>query len=649
MIKRLVIKKSALLSFVILFLLSTVSFGQDKEVKKLVKEAESYFETGEYAEIEDALNLFLKANELKPGDAHISYMIGVCYHKLGHGLQGLKYLEASKNAGNKSAGLNYYLGLSYHLAHRFDEGILLLEDFVHHSNHPDEEMMEIAKLTIEYCKNGRELIKEPLKVKIKNMGPNINSKYPDYVPAISADETVLLFTSRRDNTTGGGIDPQDGLYYEDIYMSTKTDTTWSPAQRLGTIINTPIHDGCVGISPDGQEMFIYKIVGNQKWGDLYVSDLKGDTWTTPKSMGPNINSKDWEPSGSITSDEKTFFFTSNRDGGVGGTDIYMTSKLPNGEWGPAILLGPEINTIHDEDSPFIHADGKTLYFSSKGHNSMGGYDIFSCIIDVETGKIKGQPKNVGYPINTADDDIFFVWSADNKRAYFSSYREGGYGEKDLYVLERDDANAALVVLKGTIKSCDESKPIAATIVVTDNTTGKKIGIYNSNSSTGKFTVILPAGKNYGIAVEASNYLFYSKNIDVPLLNHYLEIKDTICMERIKVGSSIVLRNVFFDVNKATLRPESEAELERLSEILVHNPTIKIQISGHTDSDGNDDHNLKLSDARAHAVVDYLVNKKSISQDRLSWKGYGETQPVAPNDTPENKQLNRRTEFEILSQ
>lgn len=628
-----------------------VSIAQDKdkekEVKKLVKEGETLLKSGEKVDSEEALKVFLKADKLKPGDALINYKIGICYHNLGHGLQALPHLEISKKAGNKALDLNYYLGLSYHLAHKFDEGIDLLNTYVMNGKDEDEEMLEKAKRTIVYCRNGKELVKEPIKVKISNLGPNVNSKFPDYVPAISADETVLLFTSRRDNTTGGGKDPQDGLYYEDIYVSYKTDTAWGPAVKLGGVgINTNIHDACVGISPDGQEMFIYKIVGKERWGDLYVSDLKGDVWGEPKSMGTNINSKFWEPSGSITADEKTFFFTSNREGGVGGTDIYMSRRQPNGEWGPAKLLGPQINTKYDEDSPFIHADGKTLYFSSKGHNSMGGYDIFSVEIDVETGKILGKPKNIGYPINTADDDIFFVWSADNKRAYFSSYREGGYGEKDLYMLERDDANAALVVLKGTIKSCDEQMPIAATIIVTDNATAKPIGIYNSNSSTGKYTVILPAGKNYGIAVEAKGYLFYSKNIDIPLLNHYLEINDTICLEKIKIGTHIILRNIFFDVNKATLRKESEAELARLYEIMVNNPTLKIQIDGHTDSDGNDDYNMKLSDARAHAVVDYLI-KKGISKERLSWKGYGETQPIAPNDTPENKQLNRRTEFEII--
>lgn len=617
--------------------------AQDKEIKKILREAETSYE---YDETEDALKLFLQADLLSPQDPHINYMIGICYHKTGQGVKGLSYLEAAKKAGNDGIALQYYLGLSYHLSHRFDEAIAALQEFIGKAKGADPQMTATAKKTIEYCTNGKLLVRDPVKVKIKNLGPNINSKYPDYVPAISADETVLLFTSRRENSTGGML-ADDGHYFEDIYISHRTDTTWSKAEKLGNGINTPTHDGCVGISPDGHEMYIYKVAKGQTYGDLYVSDLVGDQWSLPRSMGSNINSEYWEPSGSITANEEVFFFTSNRKGGTGGTDIYMSKRQPNGQWGKAMLLGPKINTQYDEDSPFIHADGKTLYFSSKGHNSMGGYDIFSCVINVETGEVVEAPKNIGYPINTADDDIFFVWSADNKRGYFSSSREGGYGEKDLYVLERDEGNAALVVLKGTIKECKDQQPIGSTIIVTDNATSKPIGVYNSNTSSGKYTVILPAGKNYGIAVEAPGYLFYSKNIDVPLLNTYLEIKDTICLEKIEIGTTIVLRNVFFDVNKATLRSESEAELERLTEILVNNPTLKIQIDGHTDSDGNDEYNLKLSDERAHAVVEYLVTKKGISKERLSWKGYGETEPVVPNDSPENKQMNRRTEFEII--
>jgi outer membrane protein OmpA-like peptidoglycan-associated protein/tetratricopeptide (TPR) repeat protein len=614
-----------------------------KDFKKLSTKAQEFFDAEDY---ENALVFALKADALKPKDPALSNFIALIYINESDELKALPYLIAAKEGGVKDPKLSYNLGVAYHLAHRFPEAVTELQKYRATLKPSEiEELAEVDRI-LDNCKQGDDLIKKPVKVKIRNLGPAVNSKYPDYVPAISADETTLLFTSRRDNTTGGQKAKEDDQYYEDIYISVKSnDSTWTTAVGLGNGINTPSHDACVGISPDGQEMYIYRVTPHDG-GDLFSSDLKGAIWSAPKSLGPNINTTSWEPSASITSDDKVLFFTSNRKGGFGGRDIYMSKRLVNGEFGPPVHLGPRINTKYEEDSPFIHADGKTLYFSSKGHKSMGGFDIFSCTINTETGEITSDPVNIGYPINTADDDIFFVWSADNKRAYFSSVREGGYGDKDLYVLERDEANAALVVFKGRIFGCDDKNPVAATIIVTDNSTGKPVGVYNSNSSTGRYTVILPAGKDYGIAVEAPHYLFYSKHINIPFLDHYLEIQDTVCLQKIKIGTTIVLRNVFFDVDKATLTNQSEAELQRLYEILKDNAHIKIQISGHTDSDGNDEHNLKLSDARAKAVVDYLL-KKNIPVDRLKYKGYGETKPVAPNDTPENKHLNRRTEFEII--
>lgn len=593
-----------------------------------------------------ALPYLTEAYRVKPNPM-LAQMIYTCYVDIQDEDKALPYLTAAKQGGIKDKKIDFYIGRAYHKLHKLKEAIASYEAYKATLKPNEHHELHITQQYIDQCNYGLELMKNPQKVTIKNLGPVVNSPFPDYVPAVSADETVLIFTSRRDNTTGGKRDT-DGEFMEDLYQSYKVnDSTWSSPIDIGNGINTDSHDACVALSPDGMELILYRVTGSDG-GDLYVSNLKGDQWSKPVKLGNTINTKYWEPSATITADEKVIFFTSNRDGGYGGRDIYMTKMLENGQFGPAILLGPKINTPEDEDSPFIHADGKTLYFSSKGHKTMGGFDIFSCTINTETGDILTEPVNVGYPINTAGDDVFFVWSADNKRAYFSSERDGGYGEKDIYMLERQEAKAALVMVKGQIIHCDGKKPVAATIKVTDLATQKMVGVYNSNASTGKYTVVLPAGKNYGIAVEAPGFLFHSSNINIPLLENYIEIVDTVCMNKIQVGKAIVLRNVFFDVNKSVLRPESVQELDRLLAILNENPTLKIQISGHTDSDGNDESNLKLSDDRAKAVVQYLISK-GIKADRLTYKGYGETKPMAPNDTPENKQLNRRTEFEIISQ
>lgn len=628
--------------YCLLFFLSLQSTftanAQDKDLAKVLSQADKLIKEEEY---EDALEPVLKLSALKPDDPEIAYKTGLVYFKLKEEAKALPYLEKARNGGAKAGDLNFYLGGSYHFSHKLEEAISAYESYKATLNPKDKERLNLVNQKIAFCKNGLELVKNPQKVKITNLGPGVNSRFADYVPAVSADESVLVFTSRRDNSTGGLKFPVDNQYYEDIYISQKKDNEWGPAVQLGNGINTPTHDACVGISPDGQELYVYKV---DNGGDLFVSELKGSEWMSPKSLGSQVNSSSWESSASISSDEKTLFFTSNRKG-AGATDIYMSRRQVNGEWGKPMLLGPRINTALEEESPFIHADGKTLYFSSKGHNSMGGFDIFSVTINTETGEVLTDPVNVGYPINTAADDVFFVWSADNKRAYFSSEREGGFGKKDIYMLERD-ANASLVVFKGLIKNCENKAPVAATIVVTDLTTQKILGAYNSNSSSGKYTVVLPAGKNYGISVEAPGYLFYSKNIDIPSLNEYLEINDSICLEGVKKGKKMVLRNVFFDVNKATLRNESIPELERLMEMLRVNKTVKIQIGGYTDNDGNDDHNLKLSESRAKSVYDYLISK-GIPNEQLAYKGFGKEHPIAPNDSPENKQLNRRTEAEII--
>ncbi len=519
------LKKIILLTFLSVLLTSYLSYSQSypKEVKKLLQTAEGYMEIEDY---QNALPLFVQAEKLVPKDPAISFKTAKCLFELRHEVKALPYLEAAKKdqdaIEDPEQEFGWMLGSAYHKAHQFDKAIAVLKNYRSVINPKEKEALEEVDLMINNCINGKAMVQTPKsKITIRNLGPGVNTAFNDYAPVISADEATLIFTSRRDNTTGGGKSNEDNEWFEDIYHSVKSDTIWSTAVNMGPTINTASHDASVGLSPDGQELFVYRATP-ANGGDLYISNLTGTVWSEPKPLGSTINTSSWEPSASTTSDENLLFFTSSRKGGFGGRDIYMARKQPNGDFGPAVNLGPKINTKFDEDCPFIHPDGKTLYFSSKGHKSMGGFDIFSTTVDLATGTILSEVENIGYPINTADDDVFFVWSADNKRAYFASEREGGFGEKDIYMLIREDADADLAVLKGKVISCDTKKPVAATIIVTDLTTQKTVGIYNSNASSGKYTVILPAGKNYGITVEAKGYLFYSKNIDIPKLDHSIE-------------------------------------------------------------------------------------------------------------------------------
>jgi outer membrane protein OmpA-like peptidoglycan-associated protein len=327
-------------------------------------------------------------------------------------------------------------------------------------------------------------------------------------------------------------------------------------------------------------------------------------------------------------------------------------KTENGEWGKAVNMGPSINTAYDEDAPFIHPDGVTLFYSSNGHNTMGGFDIFYSTLSEETGKWL-VPVNVGYPVNSPDDDIFYVVSSDKTKAYYSSFKEGGFGEKDNYVITfLDGQKAQLVLVKGVVKDTEGNVPAGIKITVTDNKTGKVIGTYNPNKKTGQYLFVLTAGKNYNIAYEADNFLFYSENRQVEKKTNYYAVTKDIQLPPIIVGSKMVLNNIFFDFDKATLRPTSNVELKNLIRFMNKYPKVVIEIAGYTDSKGTTEYNQLLSMQRAQAVVAYL-SAKGISASRMIAKGYGESLPDASNvkvdgtDNPEGRQLNRRVELKII--
>jgi outer membrane protein OmpA-like peptidoglycan-associated protein/tetratricopeptide (TPR) repeat protein len=628
--------------------------AQNDHHKKLEHEAKELFRAEEYTQ---ALPVYLKLDSLIPNNASYNYHAGVCYLNSHNKAKSLPYLEKALQLGYKDAHFNLYLGKAYHLNHKFDQAITNFQIYKdsskvktieHHHLRKDhkKEPIDVDRY-IEMCKIGKELVADSLDFVIENLGPNINSKYPEYVPSVSADEHVLIFTSRRDNSTGGELDPGDNEYYEDIYISYKDENgKWKVPENLGTNVNTALHDANIGLSPDGHKLFIYRAdFAKTNAGDIYISTLEGKTWSAPVKMQDHINSKDWEPSATISADEKTIFFTSNRDGGFGGTDIYSAKLKADGHWEEPVNMGATINTKYDEDAPYIHPDNKTLFFSSRGHKSMGGFDIFTTQYNEEK-KEWSAPENAGYPINTADDDIYFICSADGTKGYFSSWRADSYGEKDLYVIHRPGGSSNVIVLKGNIYNKETSLPLGSDITITNNETHEVVGKFKSNSLTGRYTLVLPHGKNYGISVKSDGYVFYSENFNMPEGNPFFEVKKDVYLEPIKVGSTIVLKNIFFDFDKATLRPESKTELENLYTFLTEHGEVKVELSGYTDSAGDEKYNKKLSDKRADEVVKFLIDK-GIAKNRLSGKGYGESNPISTNETEEGRQLNRRTEFKII--
>jgi len=504
------------------------------------------------------------------------------------------------------------------------------------------------------------VIGDTLKVSIKNIGKEINSTFPDFSSVITADGKVMFFTSRRPSTEKEIKKNKEGL--EKIYFTTYSDKNkkWSPATSIPEPVNAPSrHNSNIAVSNDGSWLLIYRDDENGN-GDIYESYQKGMTWTEPVKFPEPINTKSHESSASIAPDGRTIYFVSDRaEGSKGGRDIWYCTKDDNGKWGKAVNIGEPINTKEDEEAVFIHPDGKTLYFSSKRKGGLGGYDVY--VTTNEKG-FWSTPTNVGAPINTADDDLFFVLTASGKTAYYSSSRKGTEGEKDIFEItftaleKKKEKGPRLALLKGKIYDAKTKQPIEATIELTNVKTGEKTSNFKSNSQSGSYMMSLPAGVNYGIYVSADGYLFHSENLDLPDASDYQEIERDIYLHKIEKGAKIVLNNIFFDYGKATLRSESFSELARVIKILNDNPTIKIEISGHTDTRGSAEFNQKLSEDRAKSVVEYLI-KQNVPTARMKYKGYGEATPIntdakidaEPLETRKEElhQQNRRTEFKIL--
>ena len=555
---------------------------QLKEAKKKIKEGDKLFAMGKGTYI-DALTYYLEANKINPTNADLNYKIGICYLFTTDKQLGLEHLEKAKQLNPQvNYELSYYLGRAYHLNHQFDKAIEYYNEFknrLYPQKFTVRRSKEVDKL-IEECENGKEFIENPLNVKIANIGSTINTLYPDYAPVISADEKILFFTSRRPSTTGGKRDPIDNKYYEDIFMTTKKDTTW----QLPTIldINDKKHNGAIGIYNWEGKTYLYTYKSKHN-GDIYESIINDNNITIPEPLPNPINTRFHESSASLSPDGNYLYFISDRPGGMGGKDIWMSQKEHNDTWTNPINLSA-INTPYDEEGVFIHPDGKTLYFSSEGHNTMGGYDIFRTEYD---GKTWSKPINLGYPINTADDDLCIVFASSGQRAYFSSSRQGTIGDQDIYIINFLKEKPLLISEENEYVS-RQNQPI--------------------------------------------------KSLDT--------INQSIIKESENLKNGIVLNNIFFNYNKATLRPESKTELENLIKLMNDNPNIKIEISGHTDNIGSASYNQKLSESRAKAVVDYLI-EHGIERSRLSYMGYGFEKPIASNDTEEGRQLNRRVEFKII--
>ncbi len=552
--------------------------------------------------------------------------------------------------GNTFAANNKFFNKTSDFLDAIDSSLLYTEYNITHNKSATPPALD-AFITTETLIHTFTDTKNSVLVKITKLNNRINSADNDFGAVITADGKVMYFTSQR---TDNSEKSKKKKHLEKIYRVTY-DTLlndWVNLQKVEETINKKgRNNSVIGISNDGQKMFLYRddISGS---GDIYISRLNGTHWSEPAPLPEPVNSKYHESSASLSPDGKTLYFVSERPGGIGKKDIWYSIKTGNNTWGKARNLGNIVNTPENEEAVFIHPDGKTLYFSSKGHNSLGGYDIFKSVKQPDGSW--STPENLGTQVNSEADELYFVMEANGTIGYFTSTKNNN---ADIFKVEFTPASSSknytskLTLFKGKIIDKQTGTPLKARIEITDLQTQEKIMELESNSASGDFLVSLAFGTNYAIKVTKKGYLFFSDNIHVDT-GSYREVTKIIPLEKLKTGEIIVLRNIFYDYNKASLRKESIVELQQLVAILRQYPSMKIEIRSHTDNIGSQEYNLKLSQARAQAVVNYLV-KQGIDKNRLVAKGYGETRPIAPNrhpdgtDNPKGRQLNRRTEFKIL--
>lgn len=638
-----------MLRFIFLTLLVCSSFLTEAQKKKKYsvknKKAIKAFEQGvafnKLLYFQQATIELNKAIDLEPNFIEAYIVLGdIAYNNR-------KY-QKSINFYDKAVLINpeFDKGLYYGLAEAQME-IMLYDDVI--KNMKIYKEFELSKLSMKRADNmikiamfRKEMVANPVPFNPINLGNGVNVKWFEHSPTLTVDEQIIYFT--RKLPTGGHYRDGSMVYDEDLFISMKgADGVWQKAKNLGKSINTEIGEGASAISPDGKYLFFTSCdrPGGMGSCDLYLAVRKGNNWVKPRNMGDIINTRYWDSQPSFGADGRTLYFVSNRPGGKGKKDIWMSKIGDDGQWTKPLSI--PINTSKNEESPFIHPDGHTFYFSSDGLPGMGKRDLYKVKIDEEGNW--GEPVNLGYPINSSNDEVSLSVSANGKRAYFASEREGGFGKWDLYQfdLPKEAQPLPVTYAKGKVYDAETQKPLKAKFEIIDLETGQQVVESYSDKETGKYLVTVPQKKNYMLNASTAGYLFFSENFEIEgeASGFNFDVK----MKPIKEGQKVVLKNIFFETNKYVLKPESETELDKLVSFLNKNETLHIEIGGHTDNVGSKEYNQRLSENRAKSVYDYLVSK-GISADRLQYKGYNFEQPIASNDTEEGRAKNRRTEFKV---
>lgn len=632
------------------FLSITACKAQPKELATNSRKAKEYFEqANKYFRlryIEDALNTIDKAIE-KDEEFIDAYVLKAQL------LVEIDDLEQSINYYKKGISIDstfnprVYLELAHvqSKALKLDEALETIKAY--HRFKEDDYWDGKAEEIKETTKTRKELIENPVDFDPQNLGPGVNNRFFEHSPTLRADGKLIYFTKNQPRV--GAMSSSRSEFDEDIYMSRKKgDGTWAKAERLSKSINSPFREGAACISPDGNYIFFTSCGRREGLGscDLYIASRKGEQWVNPRNLGKAVNTRHWDSQPSFSSDGRTLYFVSNRPGGPGKKDIWMTQIGDDGKWSDPKPV--PFNTPGDDLSPYAHPDNKTFYFSSDGYPGMGMRDMF--VVEKISADSFGEPRNLGYPINTLDDEVSLSVGADGKKAYYASGMPGGFGKWDLYSFElpKYARPTPVTYARGKVYDKKTDKPLRAKFELIDLETQERVVESYSDPENGEFLVVVPTEKNYMLNASAEGYLFFSENFELSgekgkdVDNYAFDV----AMKPIEKGETVVLKNIFFETDKYKLKPQSKAELTKLVEFLNNNPTLKIEIGGHTDNVGSKDYNQQLSENRAKSVYTYLIDA-GINAERLSFKGYNFSEPIASNDKEEGRAQNRRTEFKII--
>lgn len=637
------------LRFSVILLFSVKTFAQTDSVAL----SEEYYNQGMevfgFAHRKQAAELFILSTQVNPKNAKAQLMAGESIMLSVQKEKSLDYFRrAWKLDPNVDPDILYYLGQAYHYSEKFDSAILFYDRYnrilARSLNYEKSRKINEVNRKIFECRNATVYMEHPVDVSIEDLNDQVNSEYPDYAPTIDENETVMIFTSRRPGDNSNDRVAVDHEYYEEIFISEKVDGKWKPARNPGPPLNTGYHNASVNLSPDGTELIIYH---DTNGGDLLLSVKNKDgSWGTPQSM-EGINTEFLESSATITQDDKTIYFTSNRPGGYGGTDIYSCELGKGGRWVNVKNLGPLLNTELDEEGVFISANGQHLYFSSNGLAGMGDLDIYRSTYDAAKQQW-GEPVNLGYPINSVENDIYFVLTADEKFAYISSLRRANLGEQDIYKVDMqrwkpvylDQPEYSEVFAEAPNKQNVNPVVKEKAVEVPGEIKSQKEVVYVSTPSYRppkvKFTVTDENGKPLKSDVKLDNPNDSTYNYTVVVSSSSFPAEP-----KVNVG---YVMNVYFAHDGVD--PISYEGIRNLLAMMKNSPTMKVEISGHTDNKGPDNYNEQLSLRRAQSVRNILI-KGGADGNRITAVGYGENKPMETNDTMEGRRMNRRIEFRIL--